>query len=193
MKNKKLIKEIWDLNFKLLKFKDSKNVKFGSRREISALYKFYKFAWKKLNKSFKNSFDIGCGAGTQISILLDYKISEFAYGVDISPNAVNLCNQYLIYCNHNNFKVVNEDFQEISVKKKYQLISAIQFINFYDSTSKFFKIVDKILEKDGYLVISDGQKIETSLANKLFFFIKSNNLIRRILGKKKYLNKKKKK
>lgn len=174
---KKTIKSLWSNS--QLKNLDNKNIKFNTARDCSSLYLFYKYAWGKLNIKVRNALDIGCGSGIQMSLILDNKLTNFIDGIDFSSEAIESCNQFMKYCNHNKFNLKNIDFEVFRTKKKYGLISAIQVLNYIESLDFFFTKINKIILNGGYLVISDGQKW-----NNLSYIhmIKSNDTIRKIFG-----------
>ena len=182
-KTKRKIESLWDSNHSLFKLKNKKNIKYGSVREISSLYHFYKFAWSKFNHSVKSVLDIGCGSGTQLCLLLDKKIVKKGVGVDISRNAIEICEKYLNYCNYSkNCSVFQKDFMVFSSKIKFEMVIAIQIINYMNLTT-FFKKTDTLIKKNGYLIISDGQNninTTTSLLDK----IKANPKVRKFFKKK---------
>tara|TARA_B100001989_G_C24461793_1_gene424529 strand:- start:1 stop:876 length:876 start_codon:yes stop_codon:yes gene_type:complete len=174
---KKTIKSLW--NDSKLKNLDNKSIKFKTARDCSSLYLFYKYAWSRLNIKVNNSLDIGCGTGIQMSLILDNKLVNFVKGIDFSPGAIEKCKKFMKYCDHNNFDLMTIDFELFETKKKYDLISAIQVINYLESLDLFFSKIDTLLLNGGYLIISDGQN------KKNFSFIhmvKSNNLVRKIFG-----------
>lgn len=127
-KRKKTIKSLWSNS--RLKNLDNKNIKFNTARDCSSLYLFYKYAWGKLNIKARNALDIGCGSGIQMSLILDNKLTNFVDGIDFSSEAIESCNQFMKYCNHNKFNLKNIDFEVFRTEKKYGLISAIQVLNY---------------------------------------------------------------
>lgn len=115
-----------------------------------------------------NILDIGCGSGKTIKKLLSIAPLGRATGIDISKTAVKLAisnNKEAIKdlrCN-----ILNGDISDFELEKnKYQIISAICTVRFWNDMDKVFLKLKNALTKDGIFMISDFGKYDVEVMIK---------------------------
>ncbi|WP_420547758.1 class I SAM-dependent methyltransferase [Curvivirga sp.] len=182
MSRLKNIADDWDFS-KDLNILDRTSLKYGMKRDISPLYMFYVRNWKKLGITGCHSLELGCGSGTQLSILLDENIAQLPEGFDISEGAITGCQKLLDHYGYEEqYHVQVADFKNFVGTAPYDLVIATQFINYMRTLDEFFKGVAPLLSLNSYLVVSDGQKKRQKYS--LIQRFKRNTFIRKLLRQK---------
>ena len=122
-----------------LKIKDLPNVKSDNFYRIKRFFKFFKKK-KLLNKKF---LDIGSGTG-----IFPYKLKEKNIDISCIEKDQNL-KKHLI---KNLFlKVINDDFKNIKLKSKFDMISLNKVLEHIEKPHLFLKDASSLLKRGGYI------------------------------------------
>lgn len=98
---------------------------------------------KLLNNKVKSALDVGCRYG---DFLLHFDAHTIKEGVELSKLSASIAQK-------RGLKVYNEFLENINWTRKYQVVSAFALIEHLVEPHKFFNQIDKIIEKDGLLII----------------------------------------
>ncbi|OGE36808.1 hypothetical protein A3B45_00315 [Candidatus Daviesbacteria bacterium RIFCSPLOWO2_01_FULL_39_12] len=97
----------------------------------------------------KNSkiLDIGCGGGFNLNILR--KFGEIS-GVDIEPKSIEYCKLR----GFKNVRLIKKNSDKLPFRNnQYNLITCLDVLEHIDDDEKYLKEVNRILLRDGYLII----------------------------------------
>lgn len=123
------------------------------------LFKVYEIIEKLHQRyKFKKSLDLGCADGS-FSDTLRKEFGFDAYGIDISANAVKLANQKGVVATVHNLEE-KFPFEDDS----FDLVIACEVIEHIYDTDHFLEESNRVLERNGFLVISTPNL--TSLFNR---------------------------
>ncbi len=145
----------YDVKAKFLKFPSSKVRHAITLEEISKI------------KNNAKVLDMGCASGELVIDLI--KNGYQVRGFDISPEMIKVAQENLVKENLN--LPAEEIFKASSLrdyndKEKFDFITAMGFTEYLDTEEEFFAQTDKLLEKDGYIIVD--------YRNKLFNFFTGN-------------------
>lgn len=164
MIDKKKSLKFWNKNaknWKKMAYSDKKNYTIFPSSEVRN-YEIINFL-KSKNKTAK-ILDIGCADGKLMEDLAKIGFKNLS-GIDNSKNMISIARKKLVRFKHN-FKLYNQDAERLKLMKKYNIISAIGLVEYLNNINKFSKNIDKLLSKNGILIIESR--------NKLFNLFSSN-------------------
>lgn len=98
--------------------------------------------------------DVGCGMGNVILDLKDKGIKAKMYGVDISPEMINLANKKL---NSTEYKDINFSVGTLnSVKEKADAVLSLGVIGYQERQEEFLAELSNLVNNKGYLIFTTG-------------------------------------
>ena len=115
------------------------------------------FVYEYLKKrKIKNYLDVGCGSGNLVYEAS--KVVKFAHGIDFAKSMIVLAKKKF---KKNNIKFETKDVLSFDTKKKYDVISANGFIEYFSEKElkKITKKFHSILKKKGVLIISSRNRL----------------------------------
>ena len=110
--------------------------------------KRYNSLLEHLQRFRKNNavFDIGCGIGHFLSVAK--KMNWQAKGIEISPDAVKICNDF-------NLDVTCQDFLQVDIKRDYyDIVTMFEVLEHLTQPKEYLLKANKILRKGGVIVIT---------------------------------------
>ena len=151
-----------------------------------AYFRLFKTLKEQNNGIFSSCLDVGCGGGNNTDILLGLNVTKNVVGVDQSEGALRGAKDALAeYIQHGRVELVLNEFTDLQLDRQFDLVVAIQVINYFHELDFFFETITKFIRDGGSLIIVDVQKDESSLA-LLEDRLKRNPFIRNVFNKKRF-------
>jgi ubiquinone/menaquinone biosynthesis C-methylase UbiE len=106
---------------------------------------------KNINKENLTLLDIGCGRGGGLNILNKYFKFKELHGCDINSMAIEYCQKN--YKNIN-FKISNAEKLDYE-DQTFDIITNVESFHCYENKKNFFKETNRVLKKNGSLLMTD--------------------------------------
>ena len=138
-----------------------------------------KFIEETVYKLFKdkniNILDMGCGSG-EITLALAKKGFKGS-AIDYSENMIKICNKNLVGYD---WKTIVSSAEKTNFKKNsFDLVVASGLLEYYNEDHILFDEINRVVKKDGYLVINVTNKYGySSILNYFFHPLKQNKLFK---------------
>ena len=101
--------------------------------------------------SGKKLCDLGCGTGALIPFVLECKGNYT--GIDFSDEMLSKIKDNANY-DTSKLNLKNVDFNEANIDEQFDILVGLGFIEYFEDPNKIIKKLNKILSKDGYLLLS---------------------------------------
>ncbi len=115
-------------------------------------FSFIKKILKNFLKNPKTLIDLGCGTGKYSKLMTDLGLE--VHGIDNSKHMLNIARKK--YKANKKLKFTYSDINNLNIKKKFDIVSALFHILSYqikkNNIKKFFQISQKLLKKNGILI-----------------------------------------
>jgi len=120
----------------------------------------------------KNILEVGSGRGGGASYIARYLSPKSIKGIDISPNAINLCNKFY---NQKNLSFTVGDSENIPFKENsHDIVINVESSHCYGSMTNFLNEVNRVLIPGGMLLFCDFRSIDG--INELYEYFNQSNL-----------------
>lgn len=106
----------------------------------------------QLPKKKARVLDVGCGVGTLAFYLA--KKGHSVDAIDVSTDAISICNRYKVISKFKNIKFVQGDLEDIKLKGRYDFILCTEVIEHIRHDGRFILRLYEKCAKDGVLLIS---------------------------------------
>ena len=115
---------------------------------------------------------MGSGRGGGASYIARYLSPKSIKGIDISPNAINLCNKFY---NQKNLSFTVGDSENIPFKENsHDIVINVESSHCYGSMTNFLNEVNRVLIPGGMLLFCDFRSIDG--INELYEYFNQSNL-----------------
>lgn len=178
--------DVW-AKYSTIAYRNKKRVMYG-RRHFTVNERSYirLFQALKEQKTFHAALDVGCGGGTNIDYLLSLNVTQHVTGVDSSEGALRGARDALSdSISQGRAELILCDFADLKLDRKFDLVVAIQVINYFHDLNFFFEAITNFVSEGGYIIVVDVQKDQSSLALSIDR-VKRNPIIRKLFNKKPF-------
>jgi SAM-dependent methyltransferase len=123
------------------------NFKLRKKGDKPYIYNYFRRFYKKYLNPGSKLLDIGCGLGFGLIRLKD----DFqCFGIDISGYAIDFCKK-----NVGNVTFIHTSVEKLSFENNYfDIVQAFDVIEHTNNPELFLKEANRILKKDGFLILS---------------------------------------
>lgn len=136
---------------------ENRNRKYSSLISDNNFTYFYTQKYVKkvlalLEKQDLEVLDLGCGVGT-----IDFYLAQKGHtvtGIDISPDAINICNAVKKQFDFKNTQFVQGDVQKTVFKKKFDLIICSEVIEHVEDDAGLLHTISGLLKNEGILLLT---------------------------------------